>query len=117
MEEIKRETRSFTTTGGNKIVHKTYATGAEFNEIQSVYLKSAKMSMVGQDIQVKDFDTTVEIKANIKTIDILIESLNDSEENCTERILNLPSSEYLEILEALEEASGKKKATEQSGQQ
>ena len=108
--DTNRETKMIKTSGGHEVVLKTYATGREVGVIQSVYAGAAKMKMVGKEVVLDGFDATVEERAIAKTIELLVVSLDGKTENIVERIGDLPYKEYDEVIAALGEISGKKKA-------
>jgi len=95
--------------GGHKIVFKTYATGRENNEIQSVYLRSAKISMVGKDAQVGSFTGEVQIEAVKKSIEMLVVSVDGKTENVVDTILDLPVEDYEAVVAEIEQLTSKKK--------
>ena len=51
--EYKRPTKEFTTTGGHKIVHKSYVSGGEAEEIQLVYFGDSDIENDGTSADVK----------------------------------------------------------------
>lgn len=111
----ERATLSKTTSGGHTVVYKSYATGREYNEIEQVYLSSAKVSLVGAEPKIEGFSPTVEQDATKKMVEVLVVSVSgenvDPSLTPVEQILDLPYNEYVEIVDALKEVSGKKKAT------
>lgn len=110
MDTPVRESREITTAGGHKLKLKTYITGREFQEIQSVYLKDAKLNMIGKEMQFQGFNPSSEFEATKKLIELTVISLDDMSEGVTDRVLDLPYKDYQEVVAALEEMSGKKKA-------
>lgn len=106
---MERETKEITTTGGNKVTLKTYLTGRESNEIQSVYLKEAKLSMIGQQVAVEGFKALVHFDATRKTLEVLVVALNGNTDKPWEKVLDLPVVEYEEVVSAIAEITGKKK--------
>jgi hypothetical protein len=107
--ENKRETKEFTTSGGHKIVYKTYLTGREFNEIQNVYLKDTKVEMAGKEMKVEGFSPSITFKANEKMLELLVESVDGVVTNVVDTILDLPNVETQEIIEIVGSISDKKK--------
>ncbi len=84
----------FETTKGNKVELKDFMTGGEFLQLQELFLGGMKMSASGEAPQM---DASVTLVAQKKAIELLVLSLNDSNENILQRILDLPKDEYLEI--------------------
>jgi hypothetical protein len=108
--DTQRETKKVKTKGGFEIEYYSYATGREYNQIQDIYLKDAKMTMIGNDIKIDGFNPIAETEVNKKTIELLVVSLNGVAENIVDRIMDLPYHDYNEITEILGDVSGKKKA-------
>lgn len=107
--DTKRETKEVKTSGGHTAVIKTYATGREFNEIQGVYLKSAQVNIINGQPAISGLSAETEMEASKKMIEMLVVMLDDSDENLVDRVLDLPLTDYNEVIEALSEISGKKK--------
>lgn len=110
MDTKQRETKEIK-VGEHTVVIKTYCTGREANEIEQVYLAGTKVSMVGTTPTVDGFSPTVEQDANKKAIEVLVVSLDGTNDDLVNRILDLPNTEYVQIVAALGEISGKKKAS------
>ena len=106
---MNRPTKEFTTTEGVKIVAKTYLTGREANEIESVYTKDAKVNMSGGDVKVDGFNPNSTFEATKKTIELLVVSVNGSIENVVDTVLDLPKSQFDEIVSFLNSLTDKKK--------
>jgi len=105
----QRETKEFTTSGGNVIVYKTYLTGREATEIEKVYLKDAKVNLIGQDVKIDGVSPTIEYEAREKMLEMFLVSLNGNTENVKDLVLDLPDVEYQEITTFINELSAKKK--------
>ena len=99
-----------TTKNGHKIVMKEYITGREANEIQASYLKDANVKIVNGAPQVDNFDVTADEKAKRIMMDLMIVSVDGVTENVADAILDLRNEDYEEVIEALNEKTGKKKA-------
>lgn len=109
MENQNRPTVEFVTSKGTKLVVRSFVTGREFNEIQNTYMENAKITVVNGQPQVEGFDPKAEQTATYKLIEKLVVSVGDVRENVLEAVLELPSTEYLEVVEKINEISGKKK--------
>ena len=105
----ERETKEFKTTRGTVIKHYTYLRGRDANAIQAVYTKGAEVNMVGGEVKVEGFNINSDEEATKKTLELLVVSVNGSDKNVVEDILDLPNDEYKEIVTTLNELSGKKK--------
>lgn len=97
--------------GEHTLVIKTYATGREANEIEQVLLSGAKVNMIGGAMAVESFSPSIQQDANRKAVELLVVSLDGDANSVLERVLDLPNALYLEVIEALNEALGKKKAS------
>lgn len=106
----ERETKKIK-VGSHEVEIKTYLTGREFNEIEKVLLSSAKVSTIGKEVHVDSFSPTAQQDANAKAIELLVVSLDSSTDDIANRVLELPHHEYLEVIAALDDVQGKKKAT------
>jgi hypothetical protein len=95
------------------VVYKAYITGREFNDIQSVYLGAAKVRMLGKDVQFDGFDPTTELAASNKMVELMVVSVKgpgvDPATSLLDQVLDLPASDYQEVIDVLSVASGKKK--------
>lgn len=104
-----RETQTLITKKGTEVVYKSWISGKEFNAIQSVYLSSAKLTMVNGQPSIDGFSPTIEVDATNKLIEMLVVSVNKVATNVVELIGDLPVEEYNEVVETLKAVSDKKK--------
>lgn len=114
-----RTTKSITTKGGYEVAFKSYITGREYNDVEQVYLSGAKVSLVGNDAKIDGFSPTIEQDATKKLIEVMVTSVKGNGVDTGETVdpqtllnavLDLPYEDYVEIVSALNEVSGKKKA-------
>ncbi len=115
MENQDRPTIEFVTTSGIKVVMRSYITGREFNEVQGTYMESAKISLVNGQPQIEGFDPKSDERATYKLIEKAVVSLNGVAATI-DTVLDLPNTDYAEIVEKLNEISGKKKPDNKSNQ-
>lgn len=112
----ERATRKFTTSGKHEVTIYTYLTGREFNEIQGVLIKDVKVSAIGQDAKIDGFNPAAVDEANKKLIELAVVSITgegiDSSKSVADLVLDLPYQETQEVMDVLDELSGKKKASE-----
>lgn len=94
---MERETKSFTTPKGKTVVMYTYLTGRERRELQNIFLKDVEVS-IGDAPQFNNFKATAVTEAQNFMLSTLIRSLDSNAEDCLNRVLDLPSSEYEFIL-------------------
>lgn len=113
----QRETKEFKTSGGHTIVHKTYATGREYNEIQNIYLKDAKVNVIGGVTRIEGFSANTDYETNKKAIELLVVSVDGDTSTFIEKILDLPVKEFNEAIDVLNDLMGKKKTIESNNQQ
>ena len=109
----ERATKKIETTGGHEVVIKTYLTGREFNEIQAILIRDMKVSTAGKEARVEGFNPAAVEESNKKLLELAIVSVDGVRENCADIILDFPYTETQEVMDALEEISGKKKASGQ----
>lgn len=114
--EAQRETNEIN-VGRHTVVLYSYCNGDEHDEIEKISLKGAKFSMVGVGIDdVKmDFDASSTHATNRKAVELLVVSLDGDSSNVVSRVYQLPFTETQQIIAALDEVLGKKKAQEQNG--
>lgn len=111
----KRETKTIETPiDKHKIEIKTYMNGREWREIQNIYVEMANIQ-VGNDQNVNtEIKGNAELmtKAQDKTIEMLVISVNGKEENILDEILEMKKEDYDFILDELNKTtdlSAKKK--------
>lgn len=99
-----------TQVGDYKIKHYAWINGREHLAIQSVYLKSAQLSIGadGKTPKIEKIDPEVEQQATKKMLELLVISVNDSTENPVDVIYDLPLSLFNQVLAVIDEI-GKKK--------
>lgn len=107
----ERETKMLKTTGGHDIVYKSYLTGREFNEIQAILIRDVKLNAVGKEAHIEGFNPAAVEESNKKMLEVAIVSVDGSTQNCADAVLDLPYNETQEVMDALDEISGKKKVT------
>jgi len=107
--ENKRETKEYVTTGGNKIVYKTYLTAGEHKQIEAEFLKSAKINFVGEKVVIDNVSPLVQGEKENKMVEMLTVSINENKENILQNMLDLPYEEWNEILKIYQDIGGKKK--------
>lgn len=105
MERATKEIK----VGEHTIKVKTYCTGGEFNQIQSVYLRSAKINVIGSTPQVAGFTAEVELEATKKAVELLVVSIDGSTDDVIQKVEDLPYQEYAEIVDEINTLIGKKK--------
>lgn len=110
MDNKERPQSEFTTKNGHKIVVKDYITGREQNEIQASYLKDANVKIVDGKPQVENFDITADDKAKSLLMTLMIISVDGVTENVADLVLDLRNEDYEEVIEMLNEKTGKKKS-------
>jgi hypothetical protein len=94
----ERETKEITTPGGKKVVVKTYLTAREVNAVLTELFKSQEISADEARDGNPRVSLVMGIQRNVKLVEAAVVSLDDSIENMSERLQDLPSSEYAAIL-------------------
>ena len=90
------ETKEIITPVGKiKVILKSFITGRESREIKGVYLNGIKMKMEGQVSKSDDIDMgkLTELSEN-KAIETVVISVNESEENKLDAILDMNVKDY-----------------------
>jgi len=98
------------TIGSHAYEVKTYATALEANTIQQAYFKGTKLEVVGDTPKISEFNPGVRFEVEQEMIRQVVVSMDDSAENVLERCLELPSSDFNELVAALDEIIAKKKS-------
>ena len=107
--ETNRETKEYTTTGGRKIVYKTYLTACEYKQIEAEFLKSAKVNFVGDSVKIESISPLVQSEKENKLVEMLTVSIDDVKENIIAKMLELPYEEWKEVVKIYAEINGSKK--------
>ncbi len=97
---MERETTSFS-AGGHTIVAKTYLTAREANQLRQTLYAQIKMSMSDVEAgktEVKDIPAGVLLEQELKALELVIVSIDGGADNIAERLLDLRSDEYSEIV-------------------
>lgn len=110
----ERTTKTITTTGGHKVVIKDFITGREKREITNIYLRDMEMKQKGGESELSGLKGTVASEAEDKAIELIVVSVNDSEKKVLEKVLNLPSEDYDEVVEAINEVTEPRKKSQSS---
>ena len=95
MSEATRPTREVTTPAGHKVTVKEYLTAREVNGVLTELFKSQEVSA---DDKNPRLSLVIGVQRNIKLVEAAVVSLDGTTENLSERIQDLPVSEYTAIL-------------------
>ena len=88
----EQETKIITTPNtGKEVVLKAWITGRDKRAIQSVYSDDM---VIGQDNKVSGIKASTINDAKDKTIELVVISIDGSEEDVLNKILDLPSKDY-----------------------
>jgi hypothetical protein len=105
------ETEIFKTPiGGNKVEIKKWITGKDVREIRSVYLNSTKIGIKGTSPDVQGITGELIEKAENKTIEVVVVSIDGEKEGIVEKILALRSDDYNFVMEKIREVTNEKKS-------
>lgn len=110
----ERATKSITTAGGYTVKYKSYITGDEYNAIEEVQMAGMNVSVVGNEAKIDSFKPSIDADTTKKLIDVAVVSVEGDTVEATkpvlQQVLDLPYEDYAEVVAALKEISGKKKA-------
>ena len=98
----ERATQPFITSGAHTIVLKSYLTGREANQLKALMYGAVKMSM--EDAQsgktkISEVSGAFLAEQEQKALELLVVSFDGSTENPIAKLLDLPSTEYEEVME------------------
>lgn len=110
----ERATREFKTSGGHVLVLNDYITGREQRAIQEVFLKNVEISRLSQadgktDAGMTGFNAGAISEAQDITFRYLIVSVDGATEDVVSRILDLPATEFDEVVGVVNEITDSKK--------
>ena len=99
---MERDTKLITTPGGHTVVLKTYLSGRESKEIETVMYSALKMNPDNieelpdgrKKIKMSDVSAEFIVEQEKKLIEVMLVSIDGTAENAFERLLDLPSPEY-----------------------
>lgn len=104
---MDRPTKTFKTDKGHEIELYTYATGREFQAIQNALIGSMDLGIEGQEPKVESIDFEKQTEANNEAIKTLVVSVDGEEEDVLDKVLDLPSDDYQEVLDKVNDLTGK----------
>jgi hypothetical protein len=92
---MERKTREITTPGGHTVSVKEYLTAREVNAVLAELFKSQEVSADDKNPRVS---LLIGIQRNVKLVEAAVVSLDGSADNLSDRLQDLPASEYSAIL-------------------
>jgi hypothetical protein len=96
MEE--RKTKDITTPGGHAVTVKEYLTAREVNDVLRHIFGSQEVSTDADGAAKTKLSMSVGIERNIRLVEAAVVSLDGSAESLSDRLQDLPASEYAAIL-------------------
>jgi hypothetical protein len=105
---MERETRTFKTPSGHSVVIKAYATGREVRNIENKYYQKSKLELVGGQPKITDMDLSAQFEVEQEMIRLLVDSIDGSTDDVTNKILDLRSHDYEAVIAELNEVTKKK---------
>lgn len=102
---MERSTKKIETPSGFQVEVQEYITGREAREIQNIFLSSMEMK-IGSDGKP---DTSSPIKPEViskaqdKTIELLVVSVNGNKENVLKQVLDLPKADFDFITQSIDD--------------
>lgn len=106
---MERETKNIQTPNKHEVVIKTYITGREKREIQNIFLNEVEMNVVGKQANMTNIKGDLVARAEEKTIELLVVSVDGKTENIVDLVLDLNSEDSDFITDAINEMTSKKK--------
>lgn len=101
---MERTTKSIQTQNGHTLVLRDYITGGEKREIQAIYVQA-----VAEEKKVAE----VSAQADDKAFELVLVSLDGTNDNLVSRVLDLPQEDFEEVTSAVGEVvMPKKKLTQ-----
>ena len=112
---MTRETKTIETPSNQKVEIYTYITGGEHRQISNVFLEGMTFE-VGEDGKPKSNAIHADLtsKAQDKTIELLVVSVNGEKEGVLEKVLNLPKVDFDSVvgeLDKVQNGLGEEKKT------
>jgi uncharacterized FlaG/YvyC family protein len=105
---MDRETNELT-IGTHAYQVKSYATAREANTIQQAYFKGTKLEVVGEQPRFTEFNPGVQFEVQQEMVRQIVVAMDGSAENILDRCLELPSDDFIELVDALDQLVSKKK--------
>src|SRR4051812_22018197 len=106
---MERTTRTITTSGKHVVVMRDYVTGRELRQIQDVFFRGMEIKSA---TEVSGFKASAASEAQDVALGILLVSIDGSQEDVANKVLDLPAPEFEEIMAALNEITEPKKNSE-----
>ncbi len=105
---MERETKTIKTPNGHTIIIKSYATGREVRNIESKYYQKSKLELVGGQPKITDMDLSAQFEVEQEMIRLLVDSIDGSTDDVTNKVLDLRSQDYEAVIAELNEVTKKK---------
>ena len=103
---MDRETKEITTSGGHKIVLKTYLTAGESRTVNAAIFEGAKFRFEDGTARMEEGISGMVMNSMQDALILsLVVSLNGTADNLVERCLDLPERDFEELDKALREIS------------
>ncbi|MCR2833476.1 hypothetical protein [Parerythrobacter lacustris] len=98
------------TIGEHTFVAKSYATAREAQMVRQALFKGNRVEMSGEVPKISEFNTESQFEMTQELIRQMVVSMDGSTENLVDRCLDLPSSEFDELIDGLDAIVSKKKS-------
>ena len=107
---MERETKTIQTPSGASIKIKTYITGRESEQIDSILYKAMNLSAIaGRNTQEANLNLnngSFLTEQTHKTIEIMVVSIDENTENILDTILDMKQKDFLFIIEEIKKITG-----------
>lgn len=108
MSDTPRETKQIT-VGQHTLTVNSYVTGRELREIEAFMMDKLEMKQTGKEPEITGFRGSMVLERQERQIKVVVIDLDGNAENLVDRILDLPSHEYREIMAYVSEITEPKK--------
>lgn len=102
---MERETKEIK-VGEHKVVLKTYLTVRENREIRDILLKNVKLGVDDGEAKIDTIPPEIISQIEDKTIEMVIFSFDDDKEKILDKVLELRSGEFTELMTEVNKVSG-----------
>jgi len=97
------------TVGEHQVEVNTFITGRELREIESAMMDKLEMKQKGGEQEISGFRGSMLVDRENAQIKAVVVSIDGTKENIIERVLDLPASEYKQVMAYVSEVAEPKK--------
>lgn len=93
----------------HRVEVKLWLTGGDRRALRSVYTENAQIEMKGEVPEIKNISGSLVDKAEDKSIEIMIVSIDGNKENILKRVLEMRDEDYDFVIKSIQEITSQKK--------